>query len=65
MNVSTFPVVEGVEKLVNNIHENIAQHGEEGVVDYTPHLEMEFESEVAAYEFYNEYSRRIGFGIRR
>ncbi|KAJ1429757.1 FAR1 DNA-binding domain [Sesbania bispinosa] len=26
---------------------------------------MEFESEVAAYEFYNEYSRRIGFGIRR
>ncbi|CAJ2638775.1 unnamed protein product [Trifolium pratense] len=65
MNVSTFPVVEGVEKLVNNIHENIVQHGQEGVVDYTPHLEMEFESEVAAYDFYNEYSRRIGFGIRR
>jgi zinc finger SWIM domain-containing protein 3 len=65
MNVSTFPVVEGVETLVNNIHESIVQHGQEGVVDYTPCLEMEFESEVAAYEFYNEYSRRIGFGIRR
>ncbi|WJX88173.1 hypothetical protein P8452_70285 [Trifolium repens] len=26
---------------------------------------MKFDSEAAAYEFYNEYSKRIGFGIRR
>jgi hypothetical protein len=26
---------------------------------------MKFESETAAYEFYNDYSKRIGFGIRR
>ncbi|CAL5201418.1 unnamed protein product [Lathyrus oleraceus] len=67
MNLSTIPKVEVVEKCVNNIHENIVQHGEgeECVVDYTPHLEMEFESEVAAYEFYNEYGRVTGFGIRR
>ena len=65
MNGSTIPIVEGVEKLGNNIDVNIVQNGEQSVVDYTPHLEMEFESEVAAYEFYNKYSRRIGFGIRR
>ncbi|GAU23100.1 hypothetical protein TSUD_184010 [Trifolium subterraneum] len=26
---------------------------------------MEFESEVAAYDFYNEYNKKMGFGIRR
>ncbi|KEH16594.1 FAR1 DNA-binding domain protein [Medicago truncatula] len=65
MNGSTIPIVEGVEKLRNNIDVNIVQNGEETVVDYIPHLEMEFESEAVAYEFYNKYSRRIGFGIRR
>jgi zinc finger SWIM domain-containing protein 3 len=35
------------------------------VVNYIPHLEMEFESEVAAYDFYNEYSKKMGFSIRR
>jgi len=65
MNGSTIPIVEGVEKLVNNIDVNIVQNGGESAVNYTPHLEMEFESEAAAYEFYNKYSRIIGFGIRR
>ncbi|KAJ1406993.1 FAR1-related protein [Sesbania bispinosa] len=65
MNEASIPRAQGVEKWVKNIHENIVQHDWESVVDYTPYLEMEFESEVSAYEFYNEYSRRIGFGIRR
>jgi len=26
---------------------------------------MKFESEVATYDFYNDYNKRIGFGIRR
>ncbi|KAJ1380295.1 FAR1 DNA-binding domain [Sesbania bispinosa] len=65
MNESSIPIAKGVEKWVKNIHENIVQSDQESVVDYTPYLEMEFESEVAAYEFYNEYSKRIGFGIRR
>ncbi|XP_058721616.1 protein FAR1-RELATED SEQUENCE 5-like [Vicia villosa] len=63
LNVSKIPIVEDVEKkCVKNI-----QHEEHRVVDYTytPHLDMEFESEAAAYEFYNEYSRVTGFGIRR
>ncbi|KAJ1426665.1 FAR1 DNA-binding domain [Sesbania bispinosa] len=65
MNVSSIPVAEGVEKWVNDIHNNIVQHGKECVVDYAPQLGMEFESEVVAYKFYNEYSKRVGFGIRR
>jgi hypothetical protein len=54
-------MVEGVEKLVNDI----VQQGKESTVSNVPHLEMEFESEALAYEFYNEYSRKCGFGIRR
>ncbi|XP_019451930.1 PREDICTED: protein FAR1-RELATED SEQUENCE 5-like [Lupinus angustifolius] len=57
--------VEGPEKLVNSIRENISQQVEKNVIDYTPHLGMTFESEVAAYDFYNEYSWKCGFGIRR
>jgi hypothetical protein len=26
---------------------------------------MEFEPEIASYDFYNEYIKKIGFGIRR
>ncbi|GAU15754.1 hypothetical protein TSUD_235700 [Trifolium subterraneum] len=55
----------GVNKWVNSIHESILPNSQESFFDYTPHLDMEFDSEVAAYEFFNEYSRRIGFGIRR
>ncbi|KAJ1396932.1 FAR1 DNA-binding domain [Sesbania bispinosa] len=65
MNESSIPIAKGVEKWVKNIHENIVQSDQESVVDYTPYLEMELESEVVAYEFYNEYSKRIGFGIHR
>ncbi|KAJ1375774.1 FAR1 DNA-binding domain [Sesbania bispinosa] len=65
MNVSSIPIVEDVEKWVNNIHGNIVQHGQGSVVEYSSQLEMEFESEVEAYEFYNEHSRRNEFGIRR
>ncbi|GAU39124.1 hypothetical protein TSUD_23030 [Trifolium subterraneum] len=55
---------EGVN-LVNNIQANIVEHGRESVINYIPHLEMEFEYEVAAYDFYNEYNKKMGFGIRR
>jgi len=65
LNEPSVSIVEGVEKWVSSIHESILPNSQETFVDYTPHLEMEFESEAAAYEFYNEYSRRIGFGIRR
>jgi zinc finger SWIM domain-containing protein 3 len=41
------------------------EHGTESDVNYIPQLEMEFESEIAAYDFYNEYSKKTGFGIRR
>ncbi|XP_021815106.1 protein FAR1-RELATED SEQUENCE 5-like [Prunus avium] len=34
-------------------------------LDYKPICDMEFLSEQAAYEFYNEYGRRAGFNIRR
>ncbi|KAF1898585.1 hypothetical protein Lal_00023588 [Lupinus albus] len=57
--------VEEPEKLVNSIHENILEQVEENVIDSIPHLGMKFESEVAAYDFYNEYNRKCGFGIRR
>ena len=61
VNITSNPMVEGVEKLVNDI----VQQGKESTVSNVPHLEMEFESEALAYEFYNEYSRKCGFGIRR
>ncbi|WJX45669.1 hypothetical protein P8452_32532 [Trifolium repens] len=56
-----------VDKWVNNIHEQNVQSGQESVAlaNIEPHLEMKFDSEPAAYEFYNEYSKRNGFGIRR
>jgi len=54
-----------VNKLVNNIHEKNVQHEQGSIANNVPHLEMKFDSEVAAYEFYNEYSKRIGFGVRR
>ncbi|KAK2408459.1 protein FAR1-RELATED SEQUENCE [Trifolium repens] len=65
MNESSTPIAEGVQKLVNNIQVNIVENGRESVVNYIPHLEIEFESEVAAYDFYNEYNKKMGFGIRR
>ncbi|GAU26907.1 hypothetical protein TSUD_03100 [Trifolium subterraneum] len=51
-----------VDKWVNNIHEQNVQHS---IANSEPHLEMKFESEASAYDFYNSYSKRIGFGIRR
>ena len=54
-----------VDKLVNIIHEQNEEHGQDSIADIEPRLDMIFESEVAAYKFYNEYSKRIGFGIRR
>ena len=54
-----------VNKLVNDIHEKNVQRGQGSIANNVPHLEMKFDSEVAAYEFYNEYSKRIGFGVRR
>ncbi|KAL7200508.1 hypothetical protein ACSBR1_032435 [Camellia fascicularis] len=35
------------------------------VKDKSPYLGMEFPSEEIAYEFYNEYRRIVGFGIRK
>ncbi|XP_024639282.1 protein FAR1-RELATED SEQUENCE 5 isoform X1 [Medicago truncatula] len=61
VNITSNPMVEGVEKLVNDI----VEQAKENIVSNVPHLEMEFESEALAYEFYNEYSRKCGFGIRR
>ncbi|XP_024634834.1 protein FAR1-RELATED SEQUENCE 7-like [Medicago truncatula] len=58
VNITSNPMVEGVEKLVNDIVQ-------ENNVSNVPHLEMEFESEAFTYEFYNEYSKKCGFGIRR
>jgi len=54
-----------VDKLVNNIHEQNVQRGQGSISNNVRHLEMKFDSEAAAYEFYNEYNKRIGFGIRR
>ncbi|KEH16169.1 FAR1-related sequence protein, putative [Medicago truncatula] len=51
-------------KLVNNIHEQKVQRGQGSIANNVPHLEMKFDSEAVAYEFYNEYSKIIGFGIR-
>ncbi|KAK2391853.1 protein FAR1-RELATED SEQUENCE [Trifolium repens] len=51
-----------VDKWVNNIHEQNVQSGQESVANIEPHLEMKFDSEAAAYEFYNEYSKRNGKG---
>ncbi|XP_057478187.1 protein FAR1-RELATED SEQUENCE 5-like [Actinidia eriantha] len=44
---------------VMNVKEN-----EHLIEDYTPFLQKEFESEEAAYEFYNGYGRVMGFSIR-
>lgn len=66
MNNSSLPTrVINVDKWISNIHEYAVQHGHEITVDYTPKLEMEFESEEAAHTFYNMYAQRMGFGIRR
>jgi hypothetical protein len=54
LNESSIPIVEGVDKWVNSIHESILPNSQESFVDYTPHLNMEFDSEVAAYEFFND-----------
>ncbi|KAK9697288.1 hypothetical protein RND81_08G027500 [Saponaria officinalis] len=41
-------------------------HHDEEILDYIiPTLEMQFENEEIAYNFYNEYARSIGFGIRK
>jgi zinc finger SWIM domain-containing protein 3 len=50
---------------VNNIHEQNVQRGQENIANIEPHLGMKFDSEAAAYQFYNEYGKRNGFGIRR
>ena len=50
---------------MNNIHVQNVHHEKEGIANSGPHLGMKFEYEVAAYEFYNDYSKRIGFGVRR
>ena len=50
---------------MNNILEQNVQRRQGSIANNVPHLEMKFDSEAAAYEFYNEYSKRIGFGIRR
>ncbi|XP_059629318.1 protein FAR1-RELATED SEQUENCE 5-like [Cornus florida] len=34
-------------------------------VEWIPHVDMQFDSEEAAYDFYNEYGGRVGFSIRR
>ncbi|KAG8365107.1 hypothetical protein BUALT_Bualt18G0069900 [Buddleja alternifolia] len=46
------------EKLINERHSTISE-------DKIPKIGMEFESENEAYNFYNEYARLAGFGIRR
>ncbi|XP_045810796.1 protein FAR1-RELATED SEQUENCE 5-like [Trifolium pratense] len=51
-----------VDSLVNNIQE---QNVQQSIANSEPHLEMEFESEASTYDFYNAYSKTIGFGIRR
>jgi hypothetical protein len=43
---------------VNNIQKDIVEHGKESVVNYMPLLEMEFEYEIATYDFYNEYIKK-------
>ncbi|XP_077248306.1 protein FAR-RED IMPAIRED RESPONSE 1-like isoform X2 [Tasmannia lanceolata] len=44
------------------IRESIANEGD---ADLEPFVGMKFESEAAAYLFYNEYARRLGFGISK
>ena len=65
INPSSILVDNFFDKLVNIIHEQNEEHRQDSIVDIEPRLDMIFESEVAAYKFYNEYSKRIGFGIRR
>lgn len=45
--------------------EGCVEDDEELLKELTPHIGMEFESEEAAFQFYNEYGRIMGFGIRR
>jgi hypothetical protein len=49
-----------VDNLVNNIHE---QNVQQSISNNKPHMEMQFEYEESAYDFYNAYNKRIGFGI--
>ncbi|CAH9082145.1 unnamed protein product [Cuscuta epithymum] len=62
MDASSIPIV-GVEDWVNNINTNSTHAVLES--RHMPHSNMEFKSEVEAYEYYNAYSKRYGFGIRR
>ncbi|KAF7152122.1 hypothetical protein RHSIM_Rhsim01G0165100 [Rhododendron simsii] len=45
--------------------EGFVEHSEVLLKECTPCIDMEFESELAAFRFYNEYGRIIGFSIRR
>ncbi|KAK2428515.1 hypothetical protein QL285_027031 [Trifolium repens] len=65
-NTNSSSIPNCVDKWVNNIHEQNVQPGQENVANIEPHLGMKFDSEAAAaYQFYNEYGKRNGFGIRR
>ncbi|XP_042478523.1 protein FAR1-RELATED SEQUENCE 5-like isoform X1 [Macadamia integrifolia] len=45
--------------------EQIIQCDHGVLVDYTPRIGLEFDSEVSAYDFYNVYAGMTGFSIRR
>ncbi len=45
--------------------EGPAEHSEELLKECAPCIGIEFESEDAAYRFYNEYGRILGFSIRK
>ncbi|XP_074283618.1 protein FAR-RED IMPAIRED RESPONSE 1-like [Silene latifolia] len=62
--MDTTPVPD-ISNWINTIHDQSLTHGEEIPADNTPIIAMQFKSEKDAYDFYNEYARRIGFGIHR
>lgn len=48
--------LEDVARWIGNINEHVMQHGQEITLDYTPKVDMEFNSEKSAYDFYNDYA---------
>ena len=53
------------DRMVDGRVQGCMENAEELAKDKTPCVGMKFESEEAAYEFYNEYGRFVGFSIRR
>jgi len=56
---------EDMQSWMSTIQNTVSQFGANDDMSYVPQDGMEFKTEQAAFDFYKEYARRFGFGIRK